>query len=247
MDVDASAFDLGSDGRAAALCLHGLTGTPYEVRPLAEALARGRIRAVGPALPGHNETPQALARSTHDEWLAAARRHLADLRRDHERVFAVGMSMGGLLSLDLAAEESVDALVVVGTPLRLPALVEWLVPLFKYLRPFQDKSEGSDIRDEDARRRHPGYRVMPLASVHELVRLQRRVRRRLARIRVPILVAHGAHDRTARPLDAQTIVGEVASTDTELLLLQSSGHICPVDFDGPALARASAEFLGRQV
>ena len=48
--VDAGAFDLPGGGRAAALCLHGLTGTPYEVRPLGEALAAAGIRALGPAL-----------------------------------------------------------------------------------------------------------------------------------------------------------------------------------------------------
>ena len=37
--VDPAPFDLAGEGPAAALCLHGLTGTPYEVRPLGEAIA----------------------------------------------------------------------------------------------------------------------------------------------------------------------------------------------------------------
>jgi carboxylesterase len=60
--IDSSAFDLPGGGRAAALCLHGLTGTPYEVRSLGVAFAASGIRAFGPALPGHNETPERLAR-----------------------------------------------------------------------------------------------------------------------------------------------------------------------------------------
>ena len=69
--VDPSAFDLPGSGRAAALCLHGLTGTPYEVRSLAEAISARGIRAVGPALPGHSETPERLAATTHTDWLEA--------------------------------------------------------------------------------------------------------------------------------------------------------------------------------
>lgn len=245
MNVDPSPFDLPGGGRAAALCLHGLTGTPYEVRPMGEALARRGIRAFGPALPGHNESPERLARTPHTAWLEAARSHLRELRDRHERVFAVGMSMGGLLSLALAAEEGVDSLIVIGTPLHLRRGLAWLVPLAKHLLPFPVKRGGSDIRDERAREQHPSYPVMPLASVHELLRLQRRVRRQLSRVSAPILVAHGAHDRTADPADAQEIVRRVASTDTELLLLHASGHLCPVDFDGPELARVAAEFLGR--
>ena len=72
-------------------------------------------RALGPALPGHNDTPECLARVTWMQWLEAARERLRALHAQHERVFLVGMSMGGLLCLALAAEERADAVVVVTT------------------------------------------------------------------------------------------------------------------------------------
>ena len=86
--ADPSPFDLAGDAgsSAAALCLHGLTGTPYEVRPLGEALAQRGVRAFGPALPGHNETPEQLARTRHQDWVGAAREHVTKLRSGHERV-----------------------------------------------------------------------------------------------------------------------------------------------------------------
>jgi len=245
--VDSSPFDLPGRGRAAALCLHGLTGTPYEVRPLAEALSAAGIRAVGPALPGHNQTPARLAATAYTDWLDAARTEYHRLRADHGSVFVVGMSMGGLLALALAEEEPVDALAAIGTPLALHQPFAWLIPLVKYLLPMSPKLEGSDIRDPVARARHAGYRVMPLSSVHELQRLQRWVRPRLARITAPILVAHGLHDRTANPRDAIEIRDSVSSETRDYRLFAASGHIVPVDFDGPALARAVAEFLVRQI
>jgi len=243
--VDVAPFDLPGRGSAAALCLHGLTGTPYEVRPLAEALSRSGIRAFGPALPGHNQTPAQLARTSHGEWLDAARGHLRSLRGRHDRVFVVGVSLGGLLSLALASEEPIDAAVVVGTPLRFSLAFGALVPLVGLFVPFVKKRSGSDIREPGARGRHPSYDVMPLASVHELIRLQRLVRRRLSRVSAPILIAHGAHDRTARPSDARTIHASVASSERQLLELEASGHVASVDYDGALLARASAEFLNR--
>ena len=99
--------------------------------------------------------------------------------------------------------------------------------------------------DLEARRRHPSYPVMPLAAVHELIRLQRRTKHRLRKLTAPILVAHGARDHTARPADAQTIHDSVASPVRELVLYEHSAHIVPVDRDGPALSRRAADFLGR--
>ena len=110
---------------------------------------------------------------------------------------------------------------------------------------FVEKTQGSDIADAAARRRHPSYPVMPLASVHELMRLQRRVRARLSRITAPILIAHGALDRTANPVDAFEIVRGVASPVRRRFAFNASAHIVPVDRDGPELADAAASFLMR--
>jgi carboxylesterase len=241
--VDPLPFDLAGTGDVAALCLHGLTGTPYEVRPLGEALSQAGIRAVGPALPGHNETPQQLARVDCEAWLGAAREHLDALRQQHRVVFGVGVSMGGLLTLALAAEDRMHAAVTVGVPLRLRQPMAALIPVLRFLVPFPRKRVGSDIRDPEARGRHPSYDVMPLAAVRQLQRLQRRVRGALGRIRVPLLAAHGAHDSTADPADSREILDCVASQERRHLLLPNSAHVVPVDRDGPQLAAAVVEFL----
>lgn len=250
--VDPGPFDLAGAGegaeagRAAALCLHGLSGTPYEVRPLGEALAGRGIRAVGPLLPGHGETPQVLRGTPYTAWTQAVLAAWRRLRVEHERVHVVGLSLGGLLGLWLAAQEGdADALVVVGTPLRLRSPAVRLVPAAKRLVPYARKRTGSDIRDPEARQRHPSLPLMPLASVHELLRLQGRVRGGLPRVRAPILVAHGRLDATAHPDDARAIAAAVASPERQLLWLDRSGHVVPVDRDGPALAEAVGEFLAR--
>jgi carboxylesterase len=246
--VDPAPFDLAPDFSssadvAGALCLHGLTGTPYEVRSLGEALAARGIRARGPLLPGHNSTPEALRRLPSGAWVSAVHEEYRRLREEHERVYVVGLSLGGLLSLELASHESVDGLVVVGTPLRFKLPLEILVAVMKHVTPMMEKREGSNIRDPEARSRHPGYQQMPLASVHELMRLQRVVRGRLTHVRAPALVAHGAHDTTARPVDAERIYGGLGSQVKRLEVLEDSAHVVPVDHDGPRLAAMVADFL----
>ncbi|MFQ5418265.1 MAG: alpha/beta hydrolase [Myxococcota bacterium] len=243
--ADPSRFDLPGDGPAAVLCLHGLTGTPYEVRPLGEALSRQGLRAVGPVLPGHNATPEQLARTRHTDWLDAASGELRALRARHERVCVLGLSMGALLSLVLASEHPVAGVVSIAAPLRLRHPIMRLIPVLKVVLPMWKKRGGPDIRDDAARARHPGYDRMPLRSVHELQRLQQRVRAGLSDITAPILVAHGARDRTANPADAEVIHASVSSSERELCVFEESAHVLPVDVDGPRLAEAVCKFVGR--
>lgn len=246
--VDAGSFAIEGVLDAAVLCLHGLTGTPYEVRSIGEACARRGISAFGPALPGHGETPDALRRvRSWRTWKVAAEVQASTLRKRYSRVFAAGLSMGGLLTLGLAAEDMFDALVVVGTPLQLPLTIRLVVPLLWRVWPFQPKSGGSDIQDAAARARHPSYPVLPLRSVNELIKLQRWVRPRLAQVKCPILVAHGALDQTANAADARTILEGVSSQERELLMCNASGHVVPVDVDAPLLAETAASFLLRHI
>ena len=246
--VDAAPFDLPGEGGddGAALCLHGLTGTPYEVRPLAEALVARGFRARGPLLPGHGTRPEELAKLKFQDWVEAVHREYENLRVAHARVVVVGLSLGGLLSLELASRTRPDAIAVVGTPLALGAPLPQLIPVIKYLKPMLNKREGADILDPEARARHPGYSQIPLASVHELIRLQRRVAGSLGRIEAPALVAHGAHDRTAQPGDARRILDGLGSKVKESLVCADSGHVVPVDRDGAALARHVADFMAAQ-
>lgn len=247
--VDVSPFDLlpeeGSASGAAALCLHGLTGTPYEVRTVAEALAARGVRARGIDMAGHGGSVEELARSTRSEWLERARMELAALRAEHERVYLVGLSMGGLVSLRLAQTELVDGLVVVGVPLVLAPPIPQLLPFVRRFAASRRK-RGSDIREPTARARHPGLPAMPFDAVLELIRFQAEVIPELGRIAAPILIAHGALDRTARPRDAHRLHAEVGSLEKELFLLARSGHVATVDYDGVALATAAADFLARR-
>ena len=248
-DIDWRAFDLrpeaGAATGAAALCLHGLTGTPYETRSVAEALVARGVRAKAPVLAGHAGGPKLLAATKKRAWLRTAERAFEALRAEHERVYLVGVSMGGLLSLRLAQTRPVDALVVIGTPLVLAPPVPQLLPIVRRIFRFRRKA-GSGIRDPKARAEHPTIAAMPMASVAELIALQALVIPDLPKVTAPILIAHGRLDETARPRDAERIHAEVGSSEKELFFLDRSGHIATVDYDRAALARAAADFLGRR-
>jgi carboxylesterase len=244
--VDASPFQLGDPrgGLApAVLCLHGLTGTPYEVRPPAEALARAGFYCEGPLLPGHGTDVRELTRLPHASWVASVLAAYDGLAARHERVYVLGLSLGGLLGLALAQERPVRGLVTLAVPLELAWYVRRGVPWLHRLVPLLPKTPA--IRDPEARVRHPGYDRMPLGAVNQLLVLARIVRARLAQISAPALLIFSRLDPTVPPHNAEILLRELGPGDRELLWLERSGHVLPVDLDQALIADKAVSFLSR--
>ncbi len=247
--VDAGPFDWvpsDHDGRRTALLLHGFTGTPYEMRPIGEELVKRGFRCVGPVMAGHHQTHVELGRVHWREWVDEAADHLEQLRDEAEHVVVAGMSMGGLVTLALAASHTPAAIAVMGAPLQLPRSIRWRIPIGKYFKPYFPKSDGPggpDIREHGARERHPGVDAIPLAGMHEILKLQKHVRGVLERIVCPTIVAHGAYDETASPRDAYRTLGEINAGRRELFIGERSGHVISVDYDSAECAKRIGVFF----
>jgi carboxylesterase len=237
------------------LCLHGFTGTPYEVAPVARALGEAGFAVSAPLLAGHGHDARHLAGTGWRDWLDSAEKAMDDLRAaaGTETSAIVGFSMGGLLALRLARlrPAKTSALVVVAAPLRLP---RWQVALTlawsrlpRFLRQGKlasiRKREGSDVTDPTVRMENPGLDELPLAGVAEVIRLGRVVRGDLASVRAPVLVAHGERDHTVPLHASRELVTHLASDRVEQVWLPRSGHLAGVDVEHATLSQAVVRFL----
>ena len=79
-------------GPHGALVLHGFTGSPVSMRPLAEALADAGFAVELPALPGHGTAIEDMVETGWDDWLTEAERALevVQARTPGGRVVVVG-------------------------------------------------------------------------------------------------------------------------------------------------------------
>lgn len=245
--------------RGAILCLHGLTGTPFEVRPLGEALAREGYAVEGPVLAGHAGTPEALIETRWPDWFASANAALDRVLANNggRPAGVVGFSTGGLLALRLAQQrpQNVVALGLVATPLRMKTAqvrgIRWLnkLPNFLVNSPlgYIPKWGGPDVQDTVMKGQNPGLPVMPLPALNSLLDLMQTVRSDLASIKQPALVAHGQKDQTIPLEDSLEIAGSLGSEEVERLWLPRSGHLAGIDLEKHILAQALAKFFARHL
>ena len=243
MSVDAGPFALGplGEGGPAVLCLHGLSGTPYEVRSTAQALAGAGFACRGPLLPGHGESPEALRRTPAAAWLESAGRAYDQLAEHHPRVYVLGLSMGGVLALWLCQSRAPAGALVMAAPLDLGRRARWGVALLRRLVRFVPSR--SDIRDPEALARHPSYARMPLAAVRELIALGARVDADLGQIGAPLCLLYSRGDRTVPLANAERIRSAVGTASPQLHVLARSGHVLPVDLERERVARLAVDFF----
>lgn len=224
------------------------------MRPLGEALAARGFAVRGVRLPGHATTVQELAGTRWMDWFGEVLREGERLAVETQAVAAVGMSLGALLGLHLAATRAtlVRALVLCGTPIESHGFRLRLLPMLARVPWFADRwaiipkrGGGPDIADPVARAASTSYRAMPLSGILELLALQQVVRGELDSVRQPALLLHGRGDHSAPVAGLVRLRQALASRTVEAHVLERSWHVVTLDYDRDEVARLAADFLDR--
>ncbi|MDR7483438.1 MAG: alpha/beta fold hydrolase [Armatimonadota bacterium] len=230
-------------GDRGCLLLHGFTGTPLEMVPLAEALARDGIAVHVARLAGHGTSPEDLAETTWEDWVASARQALARLRARCGSVAVGGLSMGGALALLLAATDAPAAAVALATPIRLRPVVRGVVRAARPVLRYAPVLRRVGPRSAEVAPYRAAYPRIPLGAVDALSALLDQMRARLPQVRCPVLIAQGRRDWAIPPESAAAICDGVAAPVRRLVWLPRSGHLVTLDRDRDVLFREVRAFL----
>lgn len=269
--VTANEFFMAGDGpagRTGVLLVHGLTGTPNEMRTLGRGLHRAGFTVYAVELAGHCGTADDLVATTWQDWYASVEAAARRLATRVDRVMVAGLSMGALLALRLAAR---NPRAIAGVAALAPIFRHdgWSMPAYTrlsfVLRIFKALGVGRNgcfveqppygIKDEALRARivahmqsgdstAAGLPGNPWWAVAEMHKLAARVRGELADIRQPCLVMHAAQDDVATLSNAQLIVQRVRAP-VELVVLHDSYHLIVIDRERRTVIARTATFFER--
>ena len=182
-----------------------------------------------------------------NEWLNAATAAFERLK-GARRVVVMGLSMGGLLAMVLAARAGgrIHGLVLMAPAMKLRAPQARALRRLRWLPGLDVKErwllkQGSDIESDDARAGAPVLPRYPLARVIDLFDLEDLARESERRITCPSLIIGAVHDHV---IDTDEVMAlQKRLPFSRRLLLQRGFHIIPRDTDRAVAFTEIAHFV----
>ena len=253
-------------GRSGVLLIHGLTGTPAEMRLVGKGLNRAGFSVYGMQLAGHCGDAKDLLATDWQDWYASVVKAAEEFRKEVDHLFVAGLSMGAVLALKLAADHPdwVKGVGVYGATFKYDG---WATPWygkFSFLLPLIDslgigrnwmvhEEEPYGLRDERLRQQisslmlggdsaAAGLPGNPWPSLAEMYKMAAVVRRDLTKVTAPCLIAHATEDDIASIGNAYLVERSV-SGPVETLWLEDSYHMITIDRERRVLIDRSAAFF----
>jgi carboxylesterase len=231
-------------GSMGVLVLHGFTGSPVSMRPLADAIALAGYTVELPLLPGHATTPADLARCSFSDFSEAVERAYGELSERTSAVVAVGLSMGGTLALELATRHPELAGLVLINPLAEPPASSFLVLLRAALAAgsVAFPKIGSDIAKPGDY--EGGYDETPIAPLLSLMEAVQVLGDRLSEIVSPVLLFSSRTDHVVPPSTGDFLEATLTAS-CDRVMLERSLHVATLDYDADEIAERTIDFIAK--
>lgn len=253
--------------RTGVLLIHGLTGTPNEMRLLGKGLHNAGFTVYGMQLAGHCGNVDDLLETGWKDWYHSVELAVAKLRLTTDRIFIAGLSMGAVLSLKYAAENPahIAGVGVYGVTFRydgwsipfyarkLGFLLNWLQPFKLFQNSVFNEEHPYGLKDERLRAVisqtmlggdsvAAGLPGNPWPSLAQMNTLSSITKRQLRKVAAPCLIMHASEDDIAH-IDNARLVANNVSGPVHLIPLEDSYHMITIDQERHKVIRETTDFI----
>lgn len=266
----ASFFLRGGD--RAVLLIHGITGTPAEMRYLAKALHKAGYTVLCNTLPRHCGTLDELKKVTWQEIYTACVKDFKRLKDEFSTVYVGGLSVGALLAVRLAHQfpKDVKGIIALAPTLfydgwalhqgKILLNIIWRIPIVRQHMLVRETSPHG-LKDEhlresvakfyrsaqkkafDAKVASFGSPFFPIACLYQHQLFVKVVKKELAAITTPIIILHAREDDMTSLKNAEYLYEKIGSTDKTLTILEDSYHMIVIDKEKDRVAGEVIKFL----
>lgn len=214
-------------GPIGVMLVHGFTSSPNDLRILGEYLAERNLSVYGVRLQGHGVHHEVLKKTSRFDWFYSLKRAADILKKEVKKVFLVGFSMGGNLSLLFSElEEGVKGLILVNTPIytKEKRYIFWFIPLIKRFKKFKTKEWVKNMDHYFEMRDHGSYFRTPLGSAWQFYKLVQDSKKVLPHIFIPVYIIQSTKDERINPESADFLIRKIGSQDKRIDYIETDKH-----------------------
>ena len=229
------------------LVLHGFTSSLKTVDGLIPYLEREGMPWKMPTLRGHGTNYKDLKGVEARHWYEDAETAMLELynREDVDKVVVVGLSMGGLVGMELGMKhpDKVAGVAPVAAALKFKDPLSPLTPLLEKVASYWPSPES--FNDPGRRVLCENYKKFPTDAFLSLYRYSDRIERELPQLNVPIHIVQSKADTVVDPISANIIYENVSSEHRDLTWFMKSGHEMMQDMEADEVFEDLMEFINR--
>lgn len=206
------------------LMIHGGGGgTCADLKGLAEDLNKAKGYTIHvPLLPGFGTSPEELRKTAISAWKTTLEEELNKIKENCEKVIVGGHSMGGILTLIMAAQNDFDGIFTISTPIGIRRFGFKLVPLIKLFMKYH--SISSDKFREETNNQWVGYDKIPINIAIKIKKLMREMKENLFRIYCPAILFQGCLDSEIKKVSMDYIYANINSKRKNKIWLENNTH-----------------------
>lgn len=240
-DASQPRFHAGND--TGVLIVHGFGCTPSTMECLFDTAVSMGFTAVMPLLSGHAKTFGALDKAGFSDWrsdVAAAYERLA--ASGVKKTVLCGLSLGALLSADLAAARSDDPMLagvfLICPPVRMKGYLDFCAAIAPAI-PYVQVGEGFTPGVNEM------YFGMATRKLNDIKAASRAVMKAAEKIKVPVTLVEAENDSRVDPVSYKLLAEKLPQA--ERVMINGAPHGIPYSGKKDELCRIFEDFLKKRV